>query len=338
MLKDMEGNAVTFSQTPNSHMMILGQSGMGKTFFLCRKMEEAVSNGKTILIVDFSGSFTSRELKKNQFQYMESITILNLLKKGFTLRLLENEMRSDLTNAIFKILIKQGYFQKKLLREAVDKVFENKNCFSIPSLIETLELLSNKREDEERKNIFRLLSKLDCYSEIKKIFISPRMGHYRRETQIYIIQVSGYGEIQRKFCVEFLSELIWQNFRHGWKMFDVTIFDEFQSMELKPGSALSAMLREGRKYGLSVWLASQFLGNYDKEAVETLMQAGNKIFFRPTENDERAIADFVDPNSNAVWRKILHNLHRGEAVLKGNYTLNDLKSEIQTPIICKIEA
>lgn len=276
-------------------------------------------------------------IKKNQLQYMEAVTIFNPLKQEFTINLLEKGIKSNLTNAIFKLLIKQGYLQKKLLREAINIMFENKNKFSVPHLIEVLELLSYQKEEEEQKNVFRLLSKLDCYSEIKKIFISPCVRTYISEPGIYIIQVSDYGEIQRKFCVEFLAELIWQNIRHGGKMSDIIILDEFQCMELKPGSALSAMLREGRKYGLSVWLASQFLGNYDKECVDTLMQVGNKIFFRPTENDERIVADFVDSNLNTVWRKIFHNLYIGEAVLKGSYFLNNSQMEIRTPIICKID-
>lgn len=36
MLKDMDGNRVRLSEIPNSHLMILGQSGMGKTFLLSK--------------------------------------------------------------------------------------------------------------------------------------------------------------------------------------------------------------------------------------------------------------------------------------------------------------
>lgn len=336
MLKDLEGNMVKLSEKPNSHLMILGQSGFGKTFLLCRKIEEEIRRRKSILIMDFSGSYTERELRKNRLQCMESVTILNPLEDKITLNLLKNGICDNLTNSLSKVLAKQGYFQKKLLCEAVDKMLKNKNTFSIPSLIEMLELLYCEKEDEEQKNVFRLLSKLDVYSEIN-IHIKPCVGDYMKEPEIYILQISDYGEIQRKLCVEFFAELIWQNIRNSGKMFDIMILDEFQNMDLKPGSALSAMLREGRKYGLSVWLASQFLGNYDAESVDTLLQVGHKIFFRPTENDERDVADFINPNENKNWRKILRELAVGEAILKGKYFINDRTKEIETPIICKIE-
>lgn len=338
MLKDMDGNRVRLSEIPNSHLMILGQSGMGKTFLLCRKIEGAINDGKSVLIMDFSGSFALHELKKNQLQCMKAVTILNPIKQKFTFNLLEKGIKDNLTNALYKILVKKGYFQKKLIQEAIDKILKSAKEFSIPGLIEMLELLYYEKEDEEKKNIFRLLSKLDNYSEIEKIIIKPCTGTYIKEPAIYVIQISGYGEIQRKFCVEFFAELIWQNIRNGGKMCDVIIFDEFQYMELKPGSALAAMLREGRKYGLAVWLASQFLGNYDKEAVDTLFQVGQKIFFRPTENDERNIADFINPNASGIWRKLLRELEVGEAILKGKYFINDGEKEIETPIVCKIEA
>lgn len=336
MLKDLDGNKVKLSEKPNSHFMILGQSGMGKTFLLCRKIEEEIRLGKSILIMDFSGSYTEKELRKNRLQCMKFVTILNPLKDEITINLLKTGIGDNLTNSLFKVLAKQGYFQKKLLCEAVNKMLKIENKFSIPSLIKMLEQLYYEKEDEEQKNVSRLLSKLDIYSGIKNIHIKSCAVDYTKEPEIYILQISDYGEIQRKFCVDFFAESIWQNIRQGGTMFDVIIVDEFQNMNLKPGSALSAMLREGRKYGISVWLASQFLGNYDVESVDTLLQVGHKIFFRPTEKDEQNIADFINPNKNKEWKKILRELEIGEAILKGKYFINDGATEIENPIKCKI--
>lgn len=339
MLKDLEGNKVKLSEIPNSHLMILGQSGMGKTFLLSRKIEEEIRLGKSILIMDFSGSYTEQELRKNRFQCMKFVTILNPLKNEITINLSKDGINDKLTNSLSKVLTKQGYFQKKLLYEAVFKMLKKRNFFSIPNLIEMLKQLYYEKEDEEEKNVSLILSKLDIYSEIKNIYIRPCIEKkYISEPKVYIFQISDYGEIQRKFCVEFLAELIWQNIRSGRKMCNIIILDEFQNMDLKPGSALSAMLREGRKYELSVWLATQFLGNYDKESVDTLFQVGHKIFFRPTENDERNIADFIDQNKSSIWRKLLRELEVGEAILKGKYFINDGVKEIETPIICRIQA
>lgn len=338
MLYDLEKNRIICSKNPNSHFLILGMSGMGKTFFLCRKIEEAMKKGNKVVVFDYSGSYTREELEKSWFKYFESITVSNPIDEIVDFRFATEELSSDIANAIFKLLVRQGYYQKKILVEAIKTGFKNYKKFSFPILIRILEVMWNLKEDEEeKKNIMRLLSKLDLYCDLQNVLISSNDKLDVKRSKIWIIQISGYGELQRKFCVEFLVELFWQSIRHGENMGDIFILDEFQNMTLRPGSALSSILREGRKYGLSVWLASQFLGDYDKEAVDTLLQVGHKIFFRPTENDEQKIADFINPNERKLWRKMIRKLARGEAVLKGKYFINGGTKEIETPIICKIE-
>lgn len=339
MLKDTEGNKIKLSRIPNEHILTLGRSGMGKTYFLCRKMEEAIQQDKRVVVFDYSESYSLQELKKNQIKCIEKVMILDPVEGPIDLGFSAENIKSGLPNALFKVLVMQGFYQKKLLREAINEIFYKGAKFSIPMLIRILEFFSiMKDEDEDRLNISRLLSKLDLYSEIENIFISSSTEPMLKEAGILIIQLSNYGEMQRKFCVEFLAELFWQDVRIGRKSGDVFVFDEFQNMELRPGSALSAMLREGRKFELSIWMASQFLGNYDKEAVDTLLQVGNKIFFRPTENDEHLVADFIAPGEYTAWRKVLRKLDIGEVILKGNYFLYDKERMLETPVICKIEA
>lgn len=339
MLKDTEGNNIKLSRIPNEHILTLGRSGMGKTYFLCRKMEEAIQQDKRVVVFDYSESYSLQELKKNQIKCIEKVTILDPVKEPIDFRFSAENIKSGLSNALFKVLVMQGFYQKKLLREAINEIFYKGAKFSIPMLIRILEYFSiMKDEDEDRLNISRLLSKLDLYSEIENIFISSSTESMIKEAGILIIQLSNYGEMQRKFCVEFLAELFWQDVRAGRKRGDIFVLDEFHNMKLGPGTALSAMLREGRKFELAVWLASQFLGNYDKENVETLLQVGNKIFFKPTENDEHLVADFIAPDEHTAWRNILRKLAIGEVVLKGNYFLNDKEKMLETPIICKIEA
>lgn len=52
------------------------------------------------------------------------------------------------------------------------------------------------------------------------------------------------------------------------------------------------------------------------------MQAGNMIFFWPTANDRKSIAEVIDLEQNRIWQSILDKLQVGEAVIKGKYYLN----------------
>ena len=54
MLMDKENHEIKICKTPNPHILILGKSGEGKTYFCCRKIEEEIQDGKSVLIFDYS--------------------------------------------------------------------------------------------------------------------------------------------------------------------------------------------------------------------------------------------------------------------------------------------
>lgn len=341
MIHDREENQVTLVDSPNPHALILGSSGYGKTYFLCRIMEKMISYGKKILILDYSRSFSHTELVRNHFQYQKKIRVLNPFEDPLNWNYQGDNMAPSLTDALVHGLGTESYYQKKLLREAIDSVLGEHGFFSFPCLKQKLEsLLCIKEDPESRKNLLHLLTRTEPYSSISGIQFSPKDNRTPdgEDAVLTILQLSDYSESQRKFLVEFIAEVFWVEARCGRRKTDVIVLDEFQNMDMKPGSALPSMLREGRKFGLSVYLSSQFLGGYGREAVDTLMQAANKLFFRPTENDLKTIARLIAPNAPKGWEKILGKLRVGEAVLKGRYHINNNKKELETPIICKVEA
>ena len=65
-----------------------------------------------------------------------------------------------------------------------------------------------------------------------------------------------------------MSELLWQSVKDGANSADYILYDEFQNVALGKGSTLGAMLREGRKYGLGVWLATQILSINEPEQID----------------------------------------------------------------------
>lgn len=339
MLKDCEGNRIYLSQNPNSHLLILGGSGYGKTYFLCRQMEEDLSKGGRIFLVDYSGSYTEAELQKNGFRFLNKVNFFNPKETGLEWPFPEKILPSALIDTLNNVLNIKSYYQKKLLTYGIELVLSNNRIFSIPLLKCQFEsLLSENDDTEDKKNILHLLTKIEPYSPLHEIHFSCKkdMDGNNKSPSIIILQLSDYPEIHRKFLVEFFAEMFWITTRFGEKDAGIIILDEFQNLNLSPGKALSSMLREGRKFGLSVYLSSQFIGGYDNEAVSTLMQAANKFFFHPCGNDLKSIANLIDPNSPNEWKVILKNLHRGEAVLSGSFCIGGRKKEIHTPVICKI--
>ena len=341
MLMDKENHEIKICKTPNPHILILGKSGEGKTYFCCRKMEEDLREGKNVIIFDYSNSYSLPALHKCKFRYSESVRIFNPLEKRTDFIFGMDRIESALVDSFVNALRILSYYQKKLLREAIFRVVDSTDSLTIPALIECLEeMLSEMISSESEKNIGHLLTRLGPYSELDNIRIMTGNPTYNigTDANVTIIQLSDFPQLQRKFLTEFLAEMFWREVRNGYGKADIVLFDEFQNMQITPGSALSAMLREGRKFGLSVYLSSQFLGHYNREAVDTLMQAGNMFFFKPVQREMKFIAGLIDPDHIPEWRNILQNLQVGEAVLKGRYCLNSNIKEIETPIICKVES
>lgn len=81
-------------------------------------------------------------------------------------------------------------------------------------------------------------------------------------------------------------------------------------------------------------MATQFLRDRDSEEIETLMQANNKVFFRPTEREMRMVAGWIGKVED--WFPILENLETGQAVLKGKYFINNSKKS-QEPIVVNVK-
>lgn len=341
MLMDKENHEIKICKTPNPHILILGKSGEGKTYFCCRKIEEEIQDGKSVLIFDYSKSYSLPELHKCKFRYSESVRNFNPLEKRTDFIFGMDRIESALVDSFVNALRILSYYQKKLLREAIFRVVDSTDSLTIPALIECLEeMLSEMISSESEKNIGHLLTRLGPYSELDNIRIMTGNPTYNigTDANVTIIQFSDFPELQRIFLTEFLAEMLWREVRNGYKKVDIVLFDEFHNMQITPGSALSAMLREGRKFGMGVYLSSQFLGNYNRDAVDTLMQAGNMFFFRPVQREMKFIASLIDPDEIPAWRKILQSLQVGEAVLKGRYNLNGNTREIETPIICKVES
>lgn len=336
MLKDVENNFIRMSERPNRHLLIMGQSGSGKTYFVNRKIEEEVEKGNKVIIFDYSGSFTLKELEKAHVSYGNKMVCRNPVEQEVVWKCPVERYISVLANALVKSLGVGSYYQRKLLKEAISRLGKGRS-FSIDVLMEVLELmLKEKEETEEITNIGHLLTRLAPYEEVTGIKVESGMRDEEEES-VEIIQVSDYGEQERKFVVEFLSELFWQEVRQGKKRADVVVFDEFQFLSVKSGSALAGMLREGRKFSLAVYMSSQFFGNYSKEEIEVLMQAGNILFFKPVPKERKQIARYIESQNYRNWEQIIDGLKVGEAVLKGNYRLNDKQSELAVPVKCVVE-
>jgi len=99
------------------------------------------------------------------------------------------------------------------------------------------------------------------------------------------------------------------------------VLDEVQNLDQKLDSPLGKMLTEGRKYGLSLILATQTLSNLKKDEQDRLFQAAHKLFFAPAETEIDSYAKLLEqavPASNKkAWLQELAKLKKGECISVG---------------------
>ncbi len=347
MIKDMDGHKILLAEEGNGHILVYGGSGQGKTFFLCRMLGEYNKMGKKALVIDFSGSYTEKELLKQGVHFGQDIERFVPFRKAFcwNYRVSDsNVYKKDVTDALVEALGCKGYFQKKLLGEAVGRTIQGKDGINIPAIVENLEAMAKEKEEDEQgrervENLNRLLTRMQPYEGIEGFYIMEGHTEDKRIKPITIIDVTDFPEGQRKFLARLIVALFWREvYRQDTpNRCGVLLLDEMQFLPVGEGSALSSMLREGRKKGVELVLSTQYISHYGKSELQALQQAGNIVVFRPTLEDGKRSAKLIDGMHEKEWERILGKLKKGEAVLKGAYRIDSRNKLSFDPIIIRIE-
>lgn len=260
-MKTRNGLEIKLSNDLNGHILVWGRSGQGKTYFLCRKVEDYVEAGKKVLIIDYSGSYTNKEMINNKFKYQSRIDRFQFdyaLNWYFRVRD-EKNFKKDVTDTFLEVFKCDSYFQQALLENAIDHIFATQERLCIPDIIIELKkmLLREKVEEEavgNTDNIGRLLTRLRPYETIENFYIKRGVTDRENSGQVVIMDISNFPEKQRKFLTELFLKLLWkESYRQEYENHcDAVILDEMQFLSIKEDDILTAFLREGRKKGFEL--------------------------------------------------------------------------------------
>lgn len=345
MLRDLEGHEIRIVSKENGHILVYGNSGQGKTFFLCRMIEEAYERGEKVLIIDFSGSYSEKQLQEKGFLYTEEIRRYNIREKpllwGYRVNG-QDLFHDDIVDAICQTLGCGSYVQIRVLHDVVDDVLERRGEVSLFNIVNRLEdIIQGEREDEKIPGyvdaVYRLLSRLYPY-RIENLRICQGISEAETIMPITIIELTDFPEKQRKFLTEFILSIFWREiYRQKFSnRCDVVLLDEIQFLSLKEGDTLSALLREAQKRHVKVFVSTQFLSAYERKDLLTLEQAEHMVIFRPTPEDYRWSAQKISMGAYREWEKKLSQLQRGQAVLKGHYGVDNRERTTSTPLVIQL--
>ncbi len=342
---------IVLSDVPNRHMLIWGKSGFGKSYFGIRKIEEDYGLKRKITVIDYSSSYTESELIRANFKYMDSVLMLNPSQNPIYWECNSkniNYFLHESKDILVKAMNINSYNQSTLIFQALIYLHKNNEspCFSwsIPELIGALTdlkkfLVPDKDNLDMPQNIERLLTRLVKYESIRNFHVVFKpLNCKQRRNIVTIFQLSDLPDEQRRFLTAIISELLWLETKRGkssLNYYDTIIFDEFQFLPINCGSALSCFLREGRKFGVGVVLATQFISKKNADEMHTLLQSANLLIFHPDEHDVTFTAKVIDSVNFRLWIPLLKSLEIGQAILMGNYLINNTLL-LHAPIVCNI--
>jgi len=336
----------------NRHMMIFGSSGMGKTYTIECLLCELGRYGQNSLIIDYTNGFSEHHLEPGfnkllvpkQHVVRKDPLPINPFRRLDDIIGAERIHESVVNTAqrvagVFAEVYTLGEQQKAALyaalKNGLDRYVDEK--MSLNSLIEELQGLDHAG-GPEGKSATTIISKITPFVDMNP-FGPEQEGSWDRLFQdqkhrCHVIQLVGFMKIAWRLIVEFSLIDLYAYYRTMGSKDDprVVVLDEVQNLDQREDSPLAQLLREGRKFGFSLILATQIMSNLQKDERDRLFLAGHKLFFRPADTEMRSYADIAAVSTGedvSEWMKRLAQLQKGECYSLGP-SKNDASDKLET--------
>lgn len=320
------------AQLPNRHLLVFGGSGAGKTYTIQALLLEMAQARQSSLVIDYTDGFLPKQLEP---ELRERIMLENfVLATGKKLPLdpfrpQHDEIEgigvirehpfdvakrvSSIFTAVYSTL---GEQQRATLINKIEQGV-TASSFSLQLLYEQLrdegeDLLANKIMPLARTDPFITTSE-DAWAQL---FAGQR-------SKLSILQLARVPTEVQRLIIEFVLWDLWDYLRRSGSKDQPrpVVLDEVQNLDHRSGSPLEKYLREGRKFGASMILATQTMSNFRNDERDRLFQAAHMLFFAPAPTELRSFAAILkdrEPGSSADdWARRLSALKKGECLSVG---------------------
>lgn len=267
----------------NPHLMIMGESGSGKTYAAQCLMAELSQLGIPCIVFDYGQSFEVNSLEE-PFKKHTPIREHLIGEDGLAINPLQVFPRdnhgprtvasrvSDVFDAVYRL----GDIQRKVLIDAILLAFERTGISdSEPDtwqktppppgiLLQVLEELSGNRDYQNYKNAVGVTARLTTFFMLNSFRAGGEAWSWDRlinnpEAKVNILQFRGLESKTLRVTVELL---LWHLFfylksRGQGPLSLFCVLDEAHHISFREGGPVDSLLREARKFGLGIIFASQ---------------------------------------------------------------------------------
>ncbi|MBC8335620.1 MAG: DUF87 domain-containing protein [Anaerolineales bacterium] len=322
------------SDLVNRHMLIFGSSGQGKTYAIQCLLCEMSKFMQNSLVVDYTNGFLPGQIEsitkdilqpKQHIIKNDPLPINPFIPQeadtgGIIIREDSNAVAQRIAS-LFDSVYGLGHQQYSILHRAVmdgvESFSENMNLDDMLLLIE--EMTENKKYKGYAQSLYNKLRPF----VLDKPFSSGEKGFnwdhlFQKEYPLCnIFQLAGMQGKASRLVTEFILWDLYGHIQSKGKKTDpkVIVLDEVQNLDHKEGSPLSKYLREGRKFGLSLILATQTMSNMKRDERDRMFQAEHKLFFKPADTELKAFANIAAMATRQKvddWIRKLSFLSKGE--------------------------
>ena len=318
----------------NRHLLIFGSSGQGKTYAIQCLLCEMSRFQQNSLIIDYTNGFLPNQLETvaNEMLQPQQHVIKNdplpinpfIPQESNSGGIIFQENANDIAKRIaglFDSVYQIGDQQYSVLHQAImDGVKVLGREMNLDQMLAMIESLA----DDKRFKAWAqsLQNKLRPFV-LDRPFRSGEEGvdweylFNNKKPLCNIFQLAGMDQRSSRLITEFILWDLYGYLQAKGQKSDpkVVVLDEVQNLDHKEGSPLSKYLREGRKFGLSLILATQTMSNMKKDERDRMFQAEHKLFFKPADTELKAFADIAALATRQRaddWVRRLSSLAKGE--------------------------
>lgn len=309
----------------NHHFLLVGQSGSGKTVALQKIEKRITQKGGKVLVLNYNHThdfFKDKKIANYIDISVDGIPVSSLMnpieKQGGEWENIE-EVAERLRDVICSVW-KFGDMQKNILSKVCYNAvaFRQSGTKGVEAFCAALNLYSNSGGEEIFNKIRDFITKV-MFESKKQLW---------EDDKITVLDLSGLSEVVQPLAVEFVCSALWaERLIDGNEEETYFVFDEFQALKFSENSVLKKILREGRKFHISLLLATQSLLSYSIGDRALLQQAGTKLYFRLSESDKRKVLEELPNADKKQAEKILGSLNVGECLPKGNLLIGEKEGE-----------
>jgi len=283
---EIEGGAPVIwdpEHASNPHLLILGESGSGKTYTASRLVVELARTGYACIVLDYGQGFSMDNVPPRLLEQLK-VTTFDLSREGIGINPLQiypsdthgpATVAQRVADTFIRVYPRLGVQQHALLRRAVVELLEDsgirgddkKTWSNQPPPFRDLEQKILEYAASQEAPLRRVASSTAPHVSTLFFFNTfRRTGHalgwsdlLARGGAAWILALGGLELSMERAVTEFL---LWSLIRHFEMLGPAplrcfVVLDEAHKLAFGPGSPVEKVLREGRKFGLGVILASQ---------------------------------------------------------------------------------